>query len=176
LRVIEWIIFGAASIANVVFSWPWLGNPHCHGFYRFFAFECIVGLILLQVPTWFLEVLSVRQLISWILLTGSFVLAVHGFWLLRSVGRPIGNIEQTTTLIRSGAYRYIRHPLYFSLILGSIGVLLKSLTLSALVLCCGAMLCIVITAAIEERENLARFGESYAEYIAETRMFVPLLF
>jgi protein-S-isoprenylcysteine O-methyltransferase Ste14 len=34
---------------------------------------------------------------------------------------------------------------------------------------------LVITAKIEEKEMIARFGDQYAEYMKETTMFIPFL-
>jgi protein-S-isoprenylcysteine O-methyltransferase Ste14 len=38
------------------------------------------------------------------------------------------------------------------------------------------MVCLYITAILEEDENQARFGESYTEYMRKTHMFIPYLF
>ncbi len=44
-------------------------------------------------------------------------------------------MEETTALITSGLYRYIRHPLYLSLILGGFGVMMKDIKWLNLFLC-----------------------------------------
>ena len=77
-----------------------------------------------------------RQLASWALPLTSLLLAAHGFYLLRRVGKPDRSIEdatrlgieKTTRLVRSGAYRYIRHPLYASLLALAWGAFLKAPT------------------------------------------------
>ena len=171
-----YILFGVVTVMNVAFSWRWLINPRSHGFYRFFAFESLVGLIIVQAGTWFLDLLSIRQIVASLLLSASLVLAIHGFWLLRFAGKPSGGFEQTTVLVTRGAYRYIRHPLYCSLLLFTAGSFLKSISgVSMLVASCAALF-LVLTAFAEERENLDRFGASYASYRKQTRMFVPWLF
>jgi hypothetical protein len=114
--MIESIIFALFSAGILWFSWPSLRRPRSHGFFRFFAFEATLGLILLNLRDWFRAPFSWHQLISWVLLVSSLLLVIHGFYLLRRIGRPVGDFEQTTHLVRVGAYRYIRHPLYASLL------------------------------------------------------------
>ena len=169
-------IFLLCSLVTVVFSWPWLRSVGSHGFWRFLAFECLYGLVLLQTEVWFSEPFSAHQVISWVFLGGSLVLAIHGFTLLLKIGKPVENIEQTTVLITVGAYRYIRHPLYCSLLLGALGVLCKSFTVLTAFLTLASCACIIATAVFEERENLERFGPAYASYRERTWMFIPGLF
>jgi protein-S-isoprenylcysteine O-methyltransferase Ste14 len=164
------------SAAIVVLSWPSLRDRRSHGFYRFFAFESILILILLNVPHWFRDPFSTRQIVSWALLILSLVLAVHGFHLLQVVGKPVGQIENTSRLVTTGAYRFIRHPLYSSLLLLSWGAFLKDPSVAGFLLASIAFGSLVATARVEERENLARFGPPYAAYIERTKMFIPFLF
>ena len=170
------ILFVLASAAIVWFSWTSLHDRRSHGFFRFFAFESILALILLNVQHWFRAPFSAFQIVSWLLLFGSLFLVVHGFYLLRLIGRPEGSFENTTTLVRLGAYRYIRHPLYSSLLWLGWGVFFKdpSLLGSVLVLVTSAFL--IATAKAEEVENLHRFGADYAAYMKTTKMFIPFLF
>lgn len=170
------IVFTLCSGLNILFSWRWLGNPRHHGFFRFFAFELLCVLVLVQAGDWFTNPLSLRQLGSWVLLAGSLALAVHGFGLLHRYGRPRGDFEQTTVLVTNGAFRYVRHPMYSSLLLLAGGALLKSISFASLGLAVAAALSILLTALTEERENLARFGAPYLAYRERTRMFIPWLF
>jgi protein-S-isoprenylcysteine O-methyltransferase Ste14 len=172
----EIILFVAFSGGIVFVSWPSLRNWRSHGFYRFFAFEVILGLILLNVGHWFTDPFAVHQIASWLLLSLSLFLAVHGFYLLAVAGKPKGHIEQTTTLVKVGAYKYIRHPLYSSLLLLAWGVFLKDSSLLGGVVALVASAGLVATARVEEAENLQRFGEDYAAYMKTTKMFLPFLF
>jgi protein-S-isoprenylcysteine O-methyltransferase Ste14 len=85
-------------------------------------------------------------------------------------------IEKTTTLVTSGAYRYIRHPVYGSLLYGTLGVFLKNPSLVAGLLAMTSMGLLVITARVEEAECLEFFGTSYKEYMRRTKMFIPFVF
>ena len=174
--MLAWIVLALASIAVFIFSWPFLRSPRSHGFFRFFAFECCLALVALQVSRWFREPFSAHQIASWVLLIGSAFLAAHGFYLLRKVGRPRKGIEDTTQLVRVGAYRTIRHPLYSSLLLLAWGTFFKGPSLLGGALAAAATGFLVATARTEEAENLQKFGAEYAAYMEETRMFLPFLF
>jgi protein-S-isoprenylcysteine O-methyltransferase Ste14 len=172
-RVAVFIICSAGILAM---SRKHLRDPHHHGFYRFFSFECLLGLILLNVPRWFVEPFSVPQLLSWTLLAASLVLAVHSFRLLRGLGEPKGAMDETTALVRRGAFRYIRHPLYASLLLLGWGALLKGLSVPTGLLALGATGLLYAAAKVEESENRRKFGEDYVSYMRSTKLFIPFLF
>ncbi len=75
-----------------------------------------------------------------------------------------------------GAYRWIRHPLYFSLFLFGAGAWLKHPeVLGAAILLALAGL-VIATARIEEGENLRRFGEAYRTYMSRTWRFIPWVY
>jgi protein-S-isoprenylcysteine O-methyltransferase Ste14 len=174
----EWIaaLFLALSIPAVAFSWPHLRQPRHHGFFRFFAFESILLLVLVNLSAWFAAPFAPIHLVSWILLVASGFLVVHAFHLLRTAGRPSGPIERTTVLVTAGAYRFIRHPLYASLLFLGWGAYLKDPTWLGTALVGVATASLVATARVEEAECLAKFGRAYAEYMQRTRRFVPYLF
>ena len=174
--MIRLVIFAIGSAGIILLSWDSLRDPRTHGFYRFFALEAILALFVLNVEHWFRKPFSAFQIISWLLLLASLFLVVHGFHLLRVVGRPEGKIENTTTLVRVGAYKYIRHPLYASLLLLAWGIFFKDPSLLGGILAVAASLTLWATARVEEAENLDRFGASYAAYIRTTKRFIPFLF
>src|SRR5574341_326348 len=106
--MIQWLIFALASLLLTMISWKPLRNPQSHGFYRFFAWEAILGLVVLNAPIWFHDPFSWNQIISWILLVASLVPLILGIYSLRSTGRPDPTqrsdsglfwIEKTTKLV-----------------------------------------------------------------------------
>lgn len=175
-------LFAVLSLPVVALSRRSLRHPRSHGFPRFFAFEAILGLVVLNAPVWFARPFAAHQLASWVLLWTSLPLALHGFLLLRA-GRPSSAaadptnlaFENTTVLVTRGAYAHIRHPLYASLLLLAWGVALKRPAAGSLVLAAVATVFLVLTAKADERECLARFGPAYGAYMARTRMFLPWL-
>jgi protein-S-isoprenylcysteine O-methyltransferase Ste14 len=165
--------WGIFSILLLVFT---LFRNHPYRFPRFLVFESILSLTFLNARVWFVDPYSWRQLISWILLLGSLVLASWGFTLLKTRGEPAGDFEDTTRLITTGLYGYIRHPLYGSLITFGLGAFLKDPSWLGSFLVLLTILGAGLTARIEEGHNLDRFGEEYATYMGKTKRFIPYLF
>jgi protein-S-isoprenylcysteine O-methyltransferase Ste14 len=179
------VLFFAASVALLPLSWRSLRNPRTHGFYRFFAFELLLALVLKNAPLWFRNPFSARQWASWCLGAASIVLAIEGFRLLHLVGRPgpgmaqSANLpfENTTQLVTTGAYRWIRHPLYASLLaLAWCAYLKHPLGGWSILLTLGASGFLVAAAVAEEHENLERFGAAYAAYMRSAKRFIPFVF
>jgi protein-S-isoprenylcysteine O-methyltransferase Ste14 len=187
LYLIRSIIFLLITAGLMAISWRSLKASRSHGFARFFAWEALAGVVLLNVPAWLANPFSPRQIISWLLLFGSIPVALHGFWLLKQVGQPQKSrrqpgsaaetinfaFENTTTLVTSGAYHYIRHPLYASLLILGGGAWLKEISLPSTLLFAVEVVCLYVTARLEENENQARFGQEYTAYMQKTRMFIP---
>ena len=177
------VVFIAGSVAIAWTSRASLSHPRSHGFPRFFAFEAILALIVINATHWFTSPLATQQIVSWLLLALSIVLVVWGFALLRRSGKPASPSEKspmfqwenTEMLVTTGIYRYIRHPMYSSLLFLAWGALLKSVTPGTLTLTGIATLTLVVTAKVEEAEDLVRFGEEYRNYMLRTRLFVPFL-
>jgi protein-S-isoprenylcysteine O-methyltransferase Ste14 len=175
--MIRLIIFIVISVGFFLWSWSFLRNPHSHGFFRFFAFEATMALILLNVMQWFQNPFSAYQLVSWVLLCASLFMAVHGFYLLGTRGKAKHyNIDETTALVKVGAYRYIRHPLYSSIFFMAWGVFFKDPSLFGIILVMVIMVFITAAAKVEERESLLKFGADYADYMKKTKMFIPFVF
>lgn len=168
-------IFLVVSIIIIWFSWPSLKKPSSHGFPRFFAFESVLALVLLNLKYWFVDPFSVRQIFSWGCLCASLFLVIHAVHLLRVVGKPGDRLEDTTRLVQVGAYRYIRHPMYSSLLFLGWGAYLKAPGWLTSILVLLATVSLILTAKLEERENLSKFGDEYVAYMEKTKMFLPYL-
>lgn len=81
----------------------------------------------------------------------------------------------TGTLVKTGVYRYIRHPQYTGLLLLSLGMLAEWATLPLLMLYPVIVVMYVRLAKKEEGDMLQEFGEEYREYMRTTKMFIPYL-
>lgn len=158
--------------------------PRSHGFYRFLSWEAILGLGLLNVEVWFRDPFSWHQLISWFLLAVCLFLVIHGALLLKKLGQPdalrndatLVEFEKTTRLVTVGAYRYIRHPMYSSLLFLAWGIFFKDPSWLGGLLVLAATLLLVATARVEEAENVRFFGPAYEAYMKQTKRFIPYLF
>ena len=179
------ITFALGSALLILVSRKTLLRVYSHGFYRFFAWECILALVILNFPHWTLEPFSPHQIISWFFLMTSLSLVIHGARLLKLIGKPDSNrpdhellaFEKTTRLVTVGAYKYIRHPLYSSLLFLAWGAFFKDpVSLPGLLLALTASFFLVLTAKSDESECLRHFGEDYQTYMLKTKRFVPFLF
>ncbi len=187
--IFQALLFIAGSAGIVYVSRKPLLHPGSHGFFRFFAWEAILALAVLNLPVWFRDPFSLAQVISWLLLVVSAFLVIHGVHLLDVVGkagtraRESGageanyEFENTSRLVRVGAYRFIRHPLYASLLYLAWGIYMKQpASLPGLALALAATAFLWLTARADEEECKRSFGDEYVEYMKQTRMFIPFVF
>ncbi len=82
---------------------------------------------------------------------------------------PMPKPKENSKLVTSGIYRIFRHPMYYSLILISLGLLLKSLTCFNLILTILLIFIISIKIKIEE-EYLSRKFIDYKLYKEEVKI------
>ena len=183
LAVLRIILLFFGTLFFLYISKKTLFNVKVHGFYRFFVFEVILFLIILNIPYWFSSPLSTLQIISWIFLTISIYLVIASIYYLKKVGsyrkRDLESanfkFENTANLVKDGIYKYIRHPMYSSLLFLSIATMLKNLTLLTILLTIIIIVFLILTAIIEEKENKKYFGQVYDEYMIMTKMFIPFM-
>jgi protein-S-isoprenylcysteine O-methyltransferase Ste14 len=178
------IIFLIFSVPLILISWKTFFKIKSHGLYRFLAWECILWLLISNIPYWLVNALSIRQIISWIFLFLSLYLVIAAVLQLEKRGQSsmerkeveLYAFEKTTKLITQGIYRYIRHPMYSSLLFLTWGAFFKHTTLFLLIISLFSTLLLYITAKLEEHENMAYFGSAYTEYMKRTRMLIPFVF
>jgi protein-S-isoprenylcysteine O-methyltransferase Ste14 len=118
----------------------------------------------------------------WILAAGLLVAlgSIIRVIAIRTLGRFFTTrvrLHEGQTLIREGFYRYVRHPAYSGLLLGTLGCV----TLFASVLGLGAFVLLVIPAMlyrirVEELALTDQFGEEYTEYCRQTRRLIPFVY
>jgi protein-S-isoprenylcysteine O-methyltransferase Ste14 len=180
--VLRLVLFVAISGGLLGMSCRPLRVVGSHGFYRFFAWEAILALILINSRAWFSDPWSARQIVSWSLLLVSLAMLGLGLHLF-TAGKPTGRrqdptllwFEKTTQMVTTGIYRYVRHPLYGSLLFLAWGAFLKGTAWYSVCLVVVATSCLVATARADEAECVRYFGQPYREYMKRTRMFVPWL-
>lgn len=179
-----WALFCAGSLLLLALSWRSIRRPGSHGVPRFLAWVAILALLILNGDVWFEERYSTHQMLSWCLLTASIGTVVTGLFHLKSRGRPVAgsrrdgslySFEQTTQLVDSGIYAWIRHPMYLSLMLLAWGAAAKELTGITLALAAFVSLCLYITARQDEKECLIHFGAAYADYMQRSKRFLPFI-
>jgi len=181
-RLITFIIVSAGII---YVSRASLRSSRSHGFFRFWAWEFIVALVLLNIKVWFLAPFSWQQIISWFLLIVSLIPLAFGIHSLRLRGKPVAHregepqllaFEKTSALVTTGIYHTIRHPLYSSLLLLTWGVFFKAPAWPGGLLASAATFFLVATAKADEAECIRFFGPEYKAYMKQTKMFLPFMF
>jgi protein-S-isoprenylcysteine O-methyltransferase Ste14 len=168
------IILLTGTIFILLFTWfVSLRQRRYHGIPRFFVFEGLLLLGLTQADVWFKDPLIPRQVITWILLVLSIVYAFESFRLYFRHTKPDLDFENSTRLVTSGLYKYIRHPMYASLLFLGWGMFLKEinpLTISVIII---ITIAVFLTCKVEEKEMITRFAEEYREYMKKTKLWIP---
>jgi len=161
----KFIAFGIITIPLVIVSWRTLFNVKSHGFYRFFAWECILWLAINNSKFWFDNPFSLKQIISWIFLLNSLYLLILGLLQLIKFGKPqnsrdekaLFNMEKTTKLVEEGIFKYIRHRIYGSLLFLTWGIIFKNTNFELLLISVASTVLLYITAKFDEKECIAYF-------------------
>jgi len=99
-------------------------------------------------------------------------------WMFRTLGRNLTDTVVTRkyhTLVTTGPYRWVRHPLYSSAALAIIGNSFIAANWFIFVAGCLALLMLVIRTRKEEQNLIAKFGDDYRNYMQRTGRFVPRL-
>ena len=182
--MVTFITFIALSGVIIAISWRTLFNIRSHGFYRFLSWECIAFLIASNYIYWFVNPFGYQQIISWVLLFVSLYLVLAGVFQIKKAGRPstkradkqLYDFEKTSELIDTGIYKYIRHPLYGSLIFLSWGIFLKNASIWLLIVTAASTFFLYLTAVCDEKECIGFFGDKYVEYMKRSKRFIPFIF
>jgi len=139
----------------------------------------ITGLVILFAA---ITEYSLRQRpISWPLFAAGWVFGLLSFYIRRQAISSLGRfwslhveIRENHEFVRSGPFRFLRHPVYFSMIL----------ELLAFVLICQAWLtgffapllfipALVLRVRIEEAALVEKFGTAYRQYQQSTPAIIP---
>ena len=183
MNMLKYLLFGTGSLILIVLSWRSLFNLKSHGFFRFLSWECILWLLVANYAFWFRDPFTFKQVLSWIFLICSGILVVIGVIHIKRSGRSgegrsddeLYQFERTTRLVDTGIYKYIRHPLYSSLLFLTWGICLKRpdpiLILAAIL----STVFLLLTALADEKECIRFFGEPYREYMKRSRRFIPFI-
>jgi len=179
------VAFSFVTLLLIYISRASLRTPHSHGFYRFFAWEAILALYVINIEFWFRDPFVWHQIIAWTLLFAALLPLAFGVQALKARGKPVANregdpsllaFEKTTQLVKSGVYKYIRHPLYSSLLLLAWGTFFKLPSLVGGGLVITATFFLIATAKADESECIQFFGAAYQDYMKQTKRFIPFLF
>jgi protein-S-isoprenylcysteine O-methyltransferase Ste14 len=99
-------------------------------------------------------------------------------WMFRTLGRNLTDTVVTRkqhTLVTTGPYRWVRHPMYASAALAIVGNSLVAANWFIFAAGCLALSLLVIRTRKEEQNLIAKFGDEYRDYMQRTGRFVPRL-
>lgn len=83
--------------------------------------------------------------------------------------------EGQSKLIRTGWYKYVRHPFYLGTVLMLIGGWLIVPTAAMLTLVGATFIYLPIGISLEERKLIAEFGDDYLKYRKEVKAILPFI-
>lgn len=181
--MLEGFFFTVGTMALTYISRASLRVPKSHGFFRFFAWELMLVLIVLNLDGWYNAPLTPDQILCGILMAISLFLVIISYGILRQLGQqddsrndtPLLVFEKTTVLVTQGVYRYIRHPMYSSLIFLDWGLFFKRMSWLSGSIALVACVFLAIATLVEEAENIRYFGAQYRDYMKRTKRFIPFI-
>ncbi len=110
----------------------------------------------------------------WIVLIG-VVLAVWARTILGGNWSGTATLKAGHTLVRSGPYRIVRHPIYTGILVGVLGTAIANGTLHALIAVPLCALSYWMKIQSEEDLLVGQFGQDYLQYRARVKALIPYL-
>lgn len=125
------------------------------------------------------EILNNVFNLRWLNILGLIMMISGVLLLLRTIfmRKAIGAQDTAGKLLTKGIYSFCRHPIYFGIILISLGFGLRGINVDALIVFPLILLVNFLQAKLEEIYDVGvRFKDEYLEYKKNTRMFGPIWF
>lgn len=122
-------------------------------------------------PNYYISAFGLLLILIGILIRWSAILELRKFFTVDV------KILADHKLIRSGLFKYVRHPSYFGLLISVLGLGVTMVNwLSTLVMLVPHIVIIVMRINEEESALEERFGSDYRAYRQETKRLVPLIY
>jgi len=86
------------------------------------------------------------------------------------------DVRKNTVLIQSGIYKYIRHPMYFSVLSVCLISVVNDITTLRIIFFIVLFLTVLLKHTYEEHLLTEAFGEKYIAYQKTTKKFIPFIF
>lgn len=115
-----------------------------------------------------------------ILIALIYIIAVlMGLWAVLSMNNQTINVlpdaRDNATLTKKGPYKFIRHPMYTSVLTLLLGLLVNDFTYIRLLIYGCMILVLLYKIRIEERILLVKYTD-YKDYTTTTKKLIPLLY
>lgn len=122
--------------------------------------------------------IDLPEWVRWVGVGMGVISVVLIYWVFSNLGNNVSPTVVTRknhTLVTSGPYRWVRHPLYTTGFLSYIGFVLLSENAFIALLAVIGMVFLRIRLPKEEARLIERFGEEYRAYMRRTGTFLPKL-
>lgn len=142
------------------------------------AFICMIAYLI--NPAWMTwSRVDYPEPVRWLAVGIGFLGVIFCYWIFSTIGKGISTTVATrtqATLVKSGPYRWVRHPLYVVglFMFGAIGVIAENWLITGLIIV--AFLLLTVRTKDEEKHLIAKFGDEYREYMKTTGRYLPKLF
>jgi protein-S-isoprenylcysteine O-methyltransferase Ste14 len=143
----------------------------------------LIAIALLALPDrrdgWFYARILPRSPTAYWIGVGMLVAGLaFSIWARRRLGRNWSGtvtLKENHELIRTGPYRWVRHPIYTGLLVGFLGTAVSLCEWRGLVAIALATIALLLKIRLEEDWMIETFGDRYRRYRADVRALVPFV-
>ena len=99
-------------------------------------------------------------------------------WARRRLGRNWSGsvtLKEDHELVRTGPYRWVRHPIYTGLLLGFVGSAVSRAEWRGVAAIALAIYALMLKIRLEEEWMIETFGDAYRQYRAEVKALIPFI-
>lgn len=138
------------------------------------AIQFVLLIIYFIIPAGLAKELWVQAISFLITVTGMLLIALSIIQ-LKSALTPFPTPTKSGTLITTGVYRYIRHPIYTGILFACLGLSIYSFSIPRIIITFMLYLLFQYKSRYEEKLLIIKY-EEYQQYITTTGRFLPKLF
>jgi protein-S-isoprenylcysteine O-methyltransferase Ste14 len=118
---------------------------------------------------------SISTIAGIIVITAGLIMAIFSFINFGQIVTPNPVPMDNYTLKTTGMYKYIRHPIYSSVLLTLLGFVILSQSISGFIFWVAGVLFIAYKTGFEEKQLSLKFPE-YTAYKSKTKKLIPFIY
>jgi protein-S-isoprenylcysteine O-methyltransferase Ste14 len=107
------------------------------------------------------------------------VSVINGLWAVLTMNKDtltvMPELRKNASLVTTGPYRFVRHPMYTSVTLLLTGMLIDNFDWMRLLVLIMVLIVLILKINIEEKQLRMRFP-AYESYQLKTKRFIPFIF